>query len=164
MRTPLTSLEQLMPFATAGELVAKKPGALASIEPGATAFAAMQRMADKGVGLLVVLENDRLVGVLSERDCARRLVLDARPAKETAVRSLMTTNVHTVAPQARIPECITQMHEKAIHHLPVVEGGRVVGVLSVRDLMGALIERHERLLRRLHEERLTLLFPDPSSY
>jgi signal-transduction protein with cAMP-binding, CBS, and nucleotidyltransferase domain len=164
MRTPLTSLEQLVPFATAGELVAKKPGGLVSIEPGATAFAAMQKMADKDVGLLVVLENDRLVGVLSERDCARRLVLDTRPAKETPVRSLMTARVYTVTPQARIPECITLMHEKGIHHLPVVDAGRVTGVLSVRDLMGALIERHERLLRRLQEERLTLLYPDPSSY
>ena len=76
----------------------------------------------------------------------------------------MTARVHTVAPEAKIPECVMLMHEKAIRHLPVVSGGKVVGVLSVRDLMGALIERHERLLRRLQEERLTLLFPDPSSY
>ena len=164
MQTPFKSIEQLMPFATAGELVATKRAGLVSVSPGATALAAMQTMAKKDVGLLVVLENERLVGVVSERDCARRLLLEGRSAKDTAVRSLMTTQIYTVAPQAKIPECITLMHEKGIRHLPVAEAGKVLGVLSVRDLMGALIERHERLLRRLHEERLTLLFPDPSSY
>lgn len=153
-----------MPFATAGELVATKRAGVVSVSPGATALAAMQTMAEKDVGLLVVLENERLVGVVSERDCARRLLLEGRSAKDTAVRSLMTTQLYTVAPQAKIPECIALMHEKGIRHLPVTEAGKVLGVLSVRDLMGALIERHERLLRRLHEERLTLLFPDPSSY
>jgi len=69
-----------------------------------------------------------------------------------------------VAPEARVPECVTLMHRSRIRHLPVVEHGRVLGVLSVRDLMGSLIERHERLLRRLNEERVTLLFPYSSSY
>ena len=153
-----------MPFATAGELIARKRAGVVSVSPDATALAAIQTMAQKDVGLLVVLENKQLVGVLSERDCARRLVLEGRSAKDTAVRSVMTTQLYTVAPEAKIPECITLMHEKGIRHLPVAEAGQVLGVLSVRDLMGALIERHERLLRRLHEERLTLLFPDPSSY
>jgi CBS domain-containing protein len=161
---PVRSLDELLPFATAGELIAKKREAVVSVEPGASAFAAMQRMKEKHVGLLVVLENGRLAGVLSERDCARRLILESRAAKDTPVRSLMTTQVFTVEPKSKVPACIALMHEKGIRHLPVTDGGKVLGVLSVRDLMGALIERHERLLRRLHEERLTLLFPDPSSY
>lgn len=164
MQAQFRTLDQLMPFATAGELVGKKREAVVSIEPGASAFAAMQRMKEKHLGLLLVLENGRLAGVLSERDCARRLILEQRSAKDTAVRELMTTRVYTVEPGSKIPECIALMHDKEIRHLPVTDAGRVLGVLSVRDLMGALIERHERLLRRLHEERLTLLFPDPSSY
>ena len=164
MQAQFRTLDQLMPFATAGELVGKKREAAVSIEPGASAFAAMQRMKEKHLGLLLVLENGRLAGVLSERDCARRLILEQRSAKDTAVRELMTTRVYTVEPGNKLPECIALMHDKGIRHLPVTDAGRVLGVLSVRDLMGALIERHERLLRRLHEERLTLLFPDPSSY
>jgi CBS domain-containing protein len=164
MRLPLTSMEQLVPFATAGELVAQKSQPLVSIEPATTLFAAMQRMAEAHVGLVVVLESGRLAGVVSERDCARAVVLGAIDAKRTPVSAVMTTQVHTCPPESKIPECVTLMHEKSIGHLPVVAGGQVQGVLSVRDLMGALIVRHERLLRRLHEERLTLLFPDPSSY
>ena len=76
----------------------------------------------------------------------------------------MTTRVHTVAPETKLPEGVMLMHREHIRHLPVVNRGAVLGVLSVRDLMGSLIERHERLLRRLHEERTALLFPYPSSY
>ena len=131
MQTPFKSIEQLMPFATAGELVAAKRAGLVSVSPGATALAAMQTMAKKDVGLLVVLENERLVGVVSERDCARRL-LSRRSAKDTAVRSLMTTQLYTVAPQAKIPECIALMHEKGIRHLPVAEAGKVLGAFRAR--------------------------------
>jgi len=153
-----------MPFATAGELLAKKRQPLVAVSPSTTVLAALREMKEKHVAFLPVLEGEKLVGVLSERDIACGIILDQRSAKDTAVREIMTTRVHTVVPETKIPECVMLMHEKAIRHLPVVSGGKVVGVLSVRDLMGALIERHERLLRRLQEERLTLLYPDPSSY
>jgi CBS domain-containing protein len=161
---PLRSLEQLMPFTTAGELLAKKRQPLIAVSPGTTALAALREMKEKHVAFLPVLEGEKLVGVLAERDIACGVILDQRSAKDTAVREIMTTRVHTVTPDTKVPECVMLMHEKGIRHLPVVSAGRVAGVLSVRDLMGALIERHERLLRRLQEERLTLLFPDPSSY
>jgi CBS domain-containing protein len=164
MRSPFTSLEQLMPFATAGELLARKRQPLVAVSPGTTVLAALREMQEKHVAFLPVLEGEKLVGVLAERDIACGVILDQRSAKDTAVREIMTTRVHTVTPDTKVPECVMLMHEKGIRHLPVVSAGRVAGVLSVRDLMGALIERHERLLRRLQEERLTLLFPDPSSY
>jgi CBS domain-containing protein len=97
---------------------------------------------------------------VSERDIARGLLLRHR----TVVREIMTTRIHTVTPEAKVPECVALMHRERIRHLPVVSAGAMVGVLSVRDLMGSLIERHERLLRKLHEERVALLFPYPSSY
>jgi CBS domain-containing protein len=124
----------------------------------------MQSMQAKAVGLLLIFENQTLAGVISERDCARGCVLRSLDPRTTRVRDVMCADVHTASPEMKISECIMLMHEKAIGHLPVVANGRVEGVLSIRDLMGSLIERHERLLRRLHEERLTLLFPDPSSY
>jgi CBS domain-containing protein len=157
-------MEQLLPFPTAAEMIAKKREPLVSVAPGATVLAALQLMAERHIGFLVVMENGRLVGVLSERDCARRVVLGKLVAADTAVRDVMTTGVHTVTPESRIPDCIALMHEKGIRHLPVVRGKEIVGVVSVHDLMGAALERNERLLRQLAEERLTLLYPDPSSY
>lgn len=164
MQSPLKSMDQLAPFATAGELVAKKPEPIVSCTPNATLFEAMEVMQKRGVGLLLILENQRLAGVISERDCARGAVLRSLDPRATPVRDVMCADVHVASPQMKIPECIMLMHEKGIGHLPVVSGNKVQGVLSVRDLMGSLIERHERLLRRLNEERLTLLYPDPSSY
>ena len=164
MQIPLTSMEQLLPFPTVQELIKKKHEPLVSASPGAMVQAALQLMADKHIGFLAVIDGGRLVGVLSERDCARRVILQQLPAASTPVREIMTTQVHTVAPENKVTECIVLMHAKHIRHLPVVRGSECVGVLSVRDLMGALIQRHERLLRLLHEERLTLMYPDPSSY
>jgi CBS domain-containing protein len=160
MRTRLRSLEQLMPFATAGELIAAKGRAPISVSPDTTALAALRVMEEKDVAFVLVTEGDKLAGVVSERDIARGVLL----RHCSAVREIMTTDIHTVTPETKVPECVTLMHRSRIRHLPVVNGGSVLGVLSVRDLMGSLIERHERLLRRLHDERVTLLFPYPSSY
>jgi CBS domain-containing protein len=157
-------MEQLMPFPTAEELLAKKKDAVVSVPSAATVLSAVRLMAAKDIGFLPVVDEGALAGVLSERDCVRRLVLRELPAATTTVREIMTTQVHSVPPQSKIPECIMLMHAKGIRHLPVLSRNAIVGVLSVRDLMGALIERHERLLRRFSEERLTLLYPDPSSY
>jgi CBS domain-containing protein len=164
MDIPITSMEQLLPFPTAQELVAKKREAVVSIPPSMTVFEALQLMAEKNIRFLLVIENGALVGVLSERDCARRLILKKLAADNTPVRDIMATHVDSVPPEAKIPECITLMYDKDVGYLPVMRGKEVIGVLSIRELMGALIERHERLLRRLGEERLTLMYPDPSSY
>ena len=86
--------------------------------------------------------------MLSERDIVRGASLQ----HPTFVRDIMTTRIHTVAPDAKVPECLTVMHREHIRHLPVMSGDTIQGVLSVRDLTGSLIERHERLLRRLEEE------------
>jgi CBS domain-containing protein len=165
MPARLTSVEQLMPFPTAAELIATKSlRGVISVVPDTTVLAAMQLMADKQIGFLPVVANGAVTGVLSERDCARQVVLRQLPASGTAVSAIMSSPVHSVTPQAKIPECIMLMHDKGIRHLPVMDASQVVGVLSVRDLLAALIARHERLLRRFEQERLTLLYPDPSSY
>jgi CBS domain-containing protein len=164
MQIPLTSMEQLLPFPTAQELLAKNRKPLESVPPGMTVLAALQMMAEKNIRFLAVIENGKLAGVLSERDCARRVILGKLDAGNTAVREIMSTNVHTVRPETKIPECIMLMYAKDVGYLPVIRGSEFLGVLSIREVMGALIERHERLLRRLGEERLTLMYPDPSSY
>ena len=149
-----------MPLPTASELIAQRSKPLVSVSPDTTAHAALRTMEENDIGFLPVLNGGKLMGVLSERDIARGVVLHHR----TGVREVMTTHVHAVAPETQVPKCITLMHDRRIRHLPVVSSSSVLGVLSVRDLMGALIERHERLLRRLHDERVSLLFPYPSSY
>ena len=117
-------------------------------------------MEKSDIGFLPVLDGEKLVGVVSERDIARGAILHDR----TAVREIMTTHVRTVVPETKVPECIALMHGSRIRHLPVLSGATVLGVLSVRDLMGSLIERHERLLRRLQDERVTMLFPNSTSF
>jgi CBS domain-containing protein len=164
MQIPLTSMEQLLPFPTVEEMIGKRREPVVSVSAETTVLAALQQMADKHIGFLPVIEGGRLVGVISERDCARRVLLKQLPAATTLVRDVMTAEVHSAQPEMKIPECVALMHERGVRHLPVMRGSEVVGVLSVRDLMGALIQRHERLLRRLGEERLTLMYPDPSSY
>jgi CBS domain-containing protein len=156
----MRSLEQLMPFATAGELIAENRRPVVSISPDDRAVAALGEMGQKDIAFLPVLDGEKLVGVVSERDIGRGMLLPQR----AAVRDIMTTQVHTVAPDARVPECVALMHRSRLRHLPVVKHGRVLGVLSVPDLMGSLFERHERLLRRLHDEPVTLLFPYRSGY
>jgi CBS domain-containing protein len=160
MRTRRRTLEQLMPFATAGELLAQSDQHLVTTSPSATARSAMALMEERQIGFLPVLERGKLVGVVSERDIARGVILHQR----TLVRELMTTRVHTVTPDTKVPDCLVIMQREHIRHLPVAKGGTVLGVLSVRDLTGSVVERHEKLLRRFHDERVTLLFPYPSSY
>jgi CBS domain-containing protein len=164
MQLPITSMEQLMPFPTAQELIKKKREPIVSVPPSMTVFKAMQLMVEKNIRFLPVIENQTLVGILSERDCARRVILGRLNAENTPVRDIMATNVSSVPPESKIPECVMIMYEKFVEYLPVMKGKEVIGVLSVRELAGALIERHERLLRKLGEERLTMLYPDPSSY
>jgi CBS domain-containing protein len=160
MRTRRRTLDQLLPFATAGELLARNHRQLVTTSPGTTARAALGKMEEKDIGFLPVLDRGTLVGVVSERDIARGAILHHR----TVVREVMTPRVHTVAPETSVPECLVVMQRERIRHLPVVKDGAVLGVLSVRDLTGSLIARHERLLRKFHDERVTLLFPYPSSY
>ena len=100
-------------------------------------------MEENDIGFLPVLDGGKLVGVLSERDIARGVILQTA----TAVREIMTTRRPHRSPETTVPDCLTLMHGSRIRHLPVVRAAAVLGVLSVRDLMGSLIERHERLLR-----------------
>ena len=158
METRFTSLEQLMPFPTAGELVAQNARAVVSVTPDMGAGNAAQVMRLNDIGFLPVLDGGKLVGVLSERDLVRGVHLE-RP---TFVSDLMRTRVHTVAPGAKVPECLEIMQREHIRHLPVLDSDALLGVLSIRDLTGSLIERHERLLRRLAEERVMLQVPSGS--
>ncbi len=119
-----------------------------SIRPDATVLEALRLMDAKGIGALVVIQDNRLVGILSERDYARKVILKGRSSKDTLVREIMTERVVTVHPDQTLDECMDLMSSRSIRHLPVVENDQVVGVISIRDVMSAIIHRQREDLRK----------------
>src|SRR6516165_2947113 len=120
---------------TVGVLLARKKPAVWSISPDATVFEAIQLMADKNVGALPVVDDSRLVGIISERDYARKVILKGRFSKDTPVREIMTQEVLTAAPNDSITKCIRVMTEKRVRHLPVLEGANLRGIVSIGDVL-----------------------------
>ena len=120
---------------TVGVLLARKDSAVWSISPNATVFEAIQLMADKNVGALPVVDNSRLVGIISERDYTRKVILKGRSLKDTPVRDIMTQELLTATPSDSIAECIRVMTEKRVRHLPVLEGTKMIGIVSIRDVL-----------------------------
>jgi CBS domain-containing protein len=131
------------------ELLKRRDSAVWRIEPGATMFDALEALARHEVGALMVMTHDKLVGVISERDYTRKVALQGRNSKEVLVAELMTADVMTVTPSSRTRECMTLMSQKRIRHLPVVDGERVVGMISIRDLMDDIIADHEETIEQL---------------
>ena len=164
MATLIKTPEQLLAYRPLKDLLAVKPKGVYSVGQADSVYSALQLMADRGIGFCVVLEGNRLVGVVSERDYARKVILQNRSSKDTVVRDIMTQKVVTVTPEETIPQCMALMHTHGFRHLPVVEGGAVIGVLSIRDLLRATIAHHERVIRELETEFKTVLNPNVSSY
>lgn len=130
-------------------LLTSKGHDLWSVAPDATVYDAIALMAKHGVGALVVLEDDRLVGIISERDYARKVILQDRSSRDTLVRTIMTTDVVSVRPDASVEACMALMTERRIRHLPVTEDERLVGILSIGDLVKFIIADRELLIEQL---------------
>lgn len=137
---PVDTIESLLRF---------KGREVWSIAPTATVYEAIARMSDRGVGALLVLSEGRLEGILSERDYARKVILKERSSKDTPVWEIMTERVITASPNSTVEECMRVMTENRIRHLPVVDGERVVGIVSIGDLVNWTITAHEETIGHL---------------
>jgi len=150
------SLDESLPYRSVKQLLSGRPVAVYSAAPADTALAALKSMAEHRTGFLVVLQGEQLVGVISERDYSRKMVMTGRTAQDTLVSDIMTREVVTATPAHRFGEVIQLMNTHGIRHLPVVEGGRVVAVLSVRDLLREAVAHHEKVIRAMEMERMTI--------
>ena len=147
--------DELFPYRTLREVLASRPQVVISVAPGDLVVRALQLMSDHNIGLVVVLEGERLVGVLSERDLARYAGRSPEGAiRELRVEQLMTRDVSTVGPGELIGRCMAVMDERGARHLPVVDNGRVIAVLSLRDLLREAVAHQRRLLSDIERERL----------
>jgi len=131
------------------ELFKKRSNTMYQVAPSITVFEALQLLARYEVGAMLVMDHGKLVGVVSERDYTRKIALAGKASKNTLVKDIMTAQVQTVSPQTRTRECMALMSQKKIRHLPVVDGSRVLGMISIRDIMDDIIADHERTISHL---------------
>ena len=134
---------------TVRQLLETKSPEVFSIAPDAPVIEAIRLMAERRIGALLVMEGPRLAGILSERDSARKVVLQGRSSKDTPVRDIMTAEVISVRPQDSTEHCMQLVTDSRIRHLPVIEGGQVVGVVSIGDLVKAVIAEQKQELDHL---------------
>jgi CBS domain-containing protein len=134
---------------TVAQLLRIKGHQVLSVHPDTPVFEALQVMAEKNVGALLVIEGERLVGVFSERDYARKVILKGKSSKEIPVSEIMSSHVLYVRPQQTIEDCMALMTDKRVRHLPVLEEERVVGVISIGDVVKAIIAEQEFMIEQL---------------
>ena len=120
-----------------------------SVDPRDTVFDSLRSMSDKGVGSMLVMEGDKLVGIVTERDYARKVILEGKSSKKTPVSEIMSSKVLCVSPDRTVEECMALMTDKRARHLPVVDHKRVVGVVSIGDLVKAMISEQQVLIDQL---------------
>ena len=136
-------------MASVKQLLDRKGAELFSVGPEDPVLEAIRQMAERHVGALLVMKGDELVGIVSERDYARKVILLGRSSRDTPVWQIMSAPVHTVSPKHSVEDCMRLMTERRIRHLPVVERGSVMGVISIGDLVKAVIEDQQHTIEQL---------------
>jgi CBS domain-containing protein len=131
------------------DILQSKGHDLWSIRPEAFVFDAVKMMSERSVGALLVMEGEKMVGIITERDYARKVILAGKSSKQTQVKDIMTQRVLWVAPERTIEECMALMTDKKVRHLPVVENTQVVGIVSIGDLVKAIIAEQQVIIDQL---------------
>ncbi len=134
---------------TVRQILQQKGTNVWSVPPEATVYEALELMAEKNIGAVLVLDGERVAGIFSERDYARRVALHGKSSRTTPVREVMTSKVYYVRPDHTIEECMALMTEKRIRHLPVMEDGRLVGIISIGDVVKAMISQQQFIIEQL---------------
>ena len=134
---------------TVAELMRAKPARVVKVTPELSVLEAIKVLASEDVGAAIVMSGDRLAGILSERDYTRKVILKGRASDTTRVEEIMTPNVVVVSPRTHTRDCMALMTEKNIRHLPVVDEGRVLGLVSIRDIVGDIIADQDFTIEQL---------------
>jgi CBS domain-containing protein len=136
-------------MATIRQLLDFKGREVWAIGPDESVFQAIERMADKQIGALMVMRDEKLVGIVSERDYARKVILKGRSSQETQVQDIMTSKVYCARPEQSVEECMALMTDKRVRHLPVLDGDRVDGIISIGDLVRSIIAEQQFVIEQL---------------
>ena len=134
---------------TVNDILQEKGAEVYSISPDAKVYDALQMMADKNVGALMVIENDTTMGLVSERDYARKIVLKGKLSRDVPVRDIMTTEMVCVHPNEDVERCMELMTNKRVRHLPVFDGDRLMGLVSIGDIVNTIIRHKEEIIEQL---------------
>jgi CBS domain-containing protein len=137
------------PNGTISDILGHKGSTVWAISPEATVFEAIQMMADKNVGALLVTENDKLAGIISERDYTRKVVIKGKSSKTTAVREILSSHVIHASPSSTVEECLRLMTDHHFRHLPVLDGDRIAGIVSIGDLVNWIISAQHTTISQL---------------
>lgn len=131
------------------DVLAAKDNKIQSISPNATVFEALKQMSEKEIGALVVIENKKVVGIISERDYARKIILQGKTSKETLVRDVMSSSLYSITPDNSVEEAMVLMTGKHVRHLPVFENNKFVGIISIGDVLKSIISNKDFLIDQL---------------
>ena len=134
---------------TVAELLKSKPARVVRVSPDQSVLEAIKVLATEDIGAAIVMSGDQLAGIFSERDHTRKVILQGRQAATTRVEEIMTRNVVVVTPRAKARDCMALMIENNIRHLPVVDNGRVIGMVSIRDIVGDIIADQDFTIEQL---------------
>jgi CBS domain-containing protein len=139
----------MIPQGTINDILQSKGAAFLSIGPEATVFEAIQLMADKNVGSLLVKDGDKLVGIITERDYTRKVALKGKSSRQLKVNEILTEKVLYVSPNHSVDECLRLMTDHRVRHLPVLDGGKIAGVVSIGDLVNWIITTQGTTIQQL---------------